>query len=302
MKVIYMFVVTAVVAILMCGCDNKIDLFEQQEGVAPPAAIEAEMVTTQALPGQIALAWQVPQGDFAYLKIHYFDPLTNQEVFKIASKGTTELLIDNTRAKYGTYSFYFQTFNAAHQGGEVQVVEGTSGIAPAVTTVGKKTKIPLSPDQLSTNAQEPTEGPIENLLDNNAGSFFHTRWSSPQIPLPQYIQVDLKEPHEDFILYYMNRNDSWTTSARPSIVDLQISNDGESWETVTTLSGLPSAAGAEYTSTYIIPGKAFTYFRFTVTATSGNKSYFNMAEFALYDIELSIYDPEADDPDTNDLL
>ena len=68
---------------------------------------------------------------------------------------------------------------------------------------------------LSTNAQEPTEGPIANLVDGNSGSFFHTRWSSPLIALPHYIQIDFTEPHQDFVINYVNRTDNtWTTDGR----------------------------------------------------------------------------------------
>jgi P pilus assembly chaperone PapD len=92
----------------------------------------------------------------------------------------------------------------------------------------------------------------------------------------------------------MNRDNSWTTSARASGAELQISNDGENWETLTTLTGLPSASSAQYNSDYVISDKTFTYFRFNVIATSGNTKFFNMAEFAIYDVELNIYNPETD--------
>ena len=151
----------------------------------------------------------------------------------------------------------------------------------------------MAGDQLSTNDQEPTEGPIKNLIDGNSGTFFHTRWSSPQIELPHHIQIDFKESHENFAIYYQNRTDNtWTSDGRPSVVELQISNDAENWETVGTLSGLPSAHSTEYTSDFVMPGKTFTYFRFNVTATSGNTKYFNLAEFKFYDVEVEVYDPE----------
>jgi F5/8 type C domain. len=217
-------------------------------------------------------------------------------MYKIASKGTTEMLISNTRARYGAYKFYFQTFNSAKEGGDINMVEATSGAAPSVTTVAEKTKIALTETQLSTNAQEPTEGPIKNLIDGNSGTFFHTRWSSPQISLPQYVQINFNEAHENFLIYYMNRNNSGT-SARPGSVELQISNDGQNWETVTTLSGLPTAVSSEYTSSYVAPGKKFTYFRFNVIATTGNTKYFNMAEFAIYDVKLNVFNPETDEKD-----
>ena len=76
------------------------------------------------------------------------------------------------------------------------------------------------------------------------------------------------------------------------MVELQISSDGKTFETVATLSGLPSAHSTEYTSEFVVPGKTFTSFRFNVIATSGNTKYFNLAQFKFYDVEVEIYDPE----------
>lgn len=293
MKLKYIIVgLTAVV--LTAACDDKLDVFTYDGPATPPAAIDMSTVKSEALPGQIHLSWEAPEGDFAYLQIRYYDPRIKEDVYKIASKGTTEMLIDETRARYGAYAFSFRTFNSSHEGGEVQTVEAVSGAAPATVTVGTKTKINITADQLSGNASDPQEGVLKYLVDGDAGTMYHTNWHET-IPYPQYIQVDLKEPHENFCVYFQNRNDSWTTSGRPGVVELQVSNDGKDFETVATLSGLPSAASSEYTSTYVAPGKTFTYFRFNVLASSGNTAYFNLAELALYDVELSIYDPEADE-------
>lgn len=291
MKMNFKYAVAVLSVISAAGCDDKIEPFERTGLTEAPAAIQT--ITSEPLPGQIQLNWAAPEGDFTYLQIKYYDPLAQKDVYKIASKGTTEMLIDNTRARFGEYEFSFQTFNALDQSSEAKIFKAISGAAPSTITVVGKSKIALTDDQLSTNAQEPSEGPIKNLIDSNTGSFFHTRWSSPQIDLPHWIQVNLKEPHENFSIYYMNRTDNtWTTAGRPSVVEFQISNDGNNWETITTISGMPTAAGSEYNSDYVSPGKTFTYFRFLVTATSGNTKYFNMAEFAMYDVELDVYDPE----------
>lgn len=278
---------------LATGCDDKIEIFEPTGSNEIPAAIELEKIKYEALPGQILLKWETPEGEYSYLQIKYYDPLAKKDVWKVASKETTEMLIDNTRARFGDYIFYFQTFNRTHKGSQVQEVKAKSGTAPTTITVKSKTKIDIAAEQLSTNAQEPTEGAIKNLVDGNEGTFFHTRWSSPQIDLPHWIQIDFNEPHENFIVYYKNRKDNtWTTSGRPSVVELQISTDTKTWETVATLSSLPNTHSSEYTSGYILTDKKFTSFRFLVTATTGNTKYFNLAEFAMYDIALDINNPE----------
>lgn len=274
----------------MTGCSDNLETFEVTGGNAPVAIAQSD-VTSEALAGQIKLLWAEPnEGDYDYLQIKYYDPLTKEDVCLIASQYTTEMTIDDTRARFGDYSFYFQTFNAAHQGSTVTEVKAQSGAAPSTETEVSRTKVTLTADQLSTNAQEPSEGPISNLVDGNVNNFFHTRWSSPQVALPHYIQIDFNEAHEDFAIKYYNRVSS-NTDGRVTVAELQISNDGEEWETVETISGMSTASGGSYTSDFIRPGKSFTHFRFNVTSTSRG-SYFHMAEFEFYDVVVEVYDPE----------
>ncbi len=278
----------------LISCDDKINEFEVDTNSGYPANIESSAVKTEALPGQILLKWEALEADYSYLQIKYYDPWQKKDIYKIASKGTTEVLIENTLARFGEYSFYFQTFNSQHQGSEIMEIKAVSGAAEASYTEKSRTKVDLLAEQLSTNAQEPSEGPISNLIDGKPGTFFHTRWSSPQKPLPHYIQIDFEEEHQDFAIYYQNRTDNtWTSDGRPSVVELQISTNGEDWKTVETLTGLPTNHSSTYTSDYIISGEKYKSFRFLVTTTSGNTSYFNLAEFAFYDVDIEVYDPES---------
>lgn len=294
MKLNFKYIIAAGLIIGITGCDDKLETYEIAGSVTTPAAIAASAVNAESLPGQIKLNWEKQvEGAFDYLQIKYYDPLAKKDVCKIASIGTTEMLIDDTRARFGDYSFYFQTFNAAHQGSEVVEIKAKSGVAPTTTTEKSRKEVKIEPEQLSTNAQEPTEGPIKNLVDGKSNTFFHTRWSNPQLELPHYIQIDFKEAHEAFAIYYQNRTDNtWTSDGRPSVVELQVSNDGEHFETIATITGLPSAHSSEYTSDFVVPGKTFTSFRFNVIATTGNTKYFNLAQFKFYDVEVDVYDPE----------
>lgn len=284
--------IIAVTALLLgiTACEQNFEEFEVQGSTATPVAISESAVQSEALPGEIKLTWTAPAEDFAYMQIRYNDPLQKKEICKIVSKGTTELLIENTRARFGDYTFNFQTFNANHEGSEVTQVKARSGAAPTTTTE-TRTKVSLTEDQLKTDNQEPTEGHIRNLLDGKNSTFFHTRWSSPQVPLPQYIQIDFKEEHQDFAIQYTTR-DTGNTDGFPTLADLQISSDGENWTTVATLTGLPATKTTQYVSDYVQPGQKFKHFRFLVKASSQNKNYFHMAEFAFFDTVISVYDPE----------
>lgn len=292
MKMKYMIAALAV-ACIGTGCDDKLETFEVQGYTGAPAPIEASAITSEALPGQIKLKWTKPSEDaYAYLKIWYTDPLLDETVYKISSLETDSMLIDDTRARFGEYEFFFQTFNANNEGSEVTSFKAVSGKAPIVITEKARTEVKLDASQLSTDAQEPTEGPISNLVNGNTNDYFHGRWSNPTTSLPHYIQVDFNEEHQVFAIEWWNRASGGSGDGFPTVVELQISNDGNEWETVETLTGFASTWGSHIVSDYVDAGKTFTHFRYNVTAVTQNKDFFHMAELKFYDVELEVYDPE----------
>lgn len=292
MKLKYMIAAFAL-ACFGTGCDDKLETFEVQGYTGAPAPIETSAITSEALPGQIKLKWTKPSEDaYAYLKIWYTDPLLDETVYKISSLETDSMLIDDTRARFGEYEFFFQTFNANNEGSEVTSFKAVSGKAPIVITEKARTEVKLDASQLSTDAQEPTEGPISNLVNGNTNDYFHGRWSNPTTSLPHYIQVDFNEEHQVFAIEWWNRASGGSGDGFPTVVELQISNDGNEWETVETLTGFASTWGSHIVSDYVDAGKTFTHFRYNVTAVTQNKDFFHMAEFKFYDVELEVYDPE----------
>lgn len=252
-------------------------------------------IRAQSLPGEILLEWDVPaDSSFYYVQIKYFDPLLDKEVAEVVSIYADELLVDNTRAKYGDYEFTFQTFNAKNEGGTPVTIKAKSGVAPIQESM-TSTRLKLTVDQLSTNAQEPSEGPIRNLLDNSPSTFFHTMWSGGGKPWPHWIDIALEEPIENFKFYLQNRSGS---QASPTNVDLLVSDDGITWEKIVSgMTGFPTPGGAEFTSDVIRSGRSFKYFRFSVNGAvrdTSTQSSFNLAQFALSKVDIETYDPEVD--------
>lgn len=94
-----------------------------------------------------------------------------------------------------------------------------------------------------------------------------------------------------FAFEYYTR-DTGNTDGFPTSAELQISTDGEHWETVSTLSGLPTTRQTKYASDFVMPGKKFKYFRFNVLTSSLNKKYFHIGEIAFFDADIEKYDPE----------
>ena len=115
------------------GCDDKLDAIDVIGYTGVPVAIET--VTSEPLPGQIQLRWEVPAGDFSYLKIWYYDPLTKETVYKIVSKGTTELLIDENSCSFlVNMSLISKHLTQMMKVARLKVVRALSGVAPASYT------------------------------------------------------------------------------------------------------------------------------------------------------------------------
>lgn len=140
--------------------------------------------------------------------------------------------------------------------------------------------IALTSSMLSTNAQEPTEGPIANLIDGNNATFFHSRWSAGgNITGAHHIQVKLENAITSCRFSYVNRA---IDNGKPSDISVLVSQDGENWTELTRInSGLPTGSASSYLSPIMQSTTPFTYFRLVVNrSTSG--AFFNMAEFQLY--------------------
>ena len=137
-----------------------------------------------------------------------------------------------------------------------------------------------SADQLSTNAQEPSEGPIANLLDGNTETFFHTSWSVESDPV-HYLQVALNEPLQNISLYWYKRGGN--NNNRPARVTILGSNDGVQFDSIMVIEdGLPSAADKpSYMSPVFDLGKAYSHLRFRVDSTNTKTKFFTMSEFAI---------------------
>ena len=89
MKLNFKYMIVVGLLIGMTGCDDNLETFEIGGSTAAPTAIVTSAVNSDPLPGQIKLTWNTPsEGAFEYLQIKYHDPLTEQDVCKIASIGT----------------------------------------------------------------------------------------------------------------------------------------------------------------------------------------------------------------------
>lgn len=291
MKKIFRYIVcAALLGSSLIGCDKE-------EGITPS---DITNLKAEAGPGKIILRWETPDdGTIRYIKVSYFDQLLKKNVVRLASAYSDSILIPETRKKYGAYSFTVQVFSDTDTGGRIQTIDAVSDAAP-ITTSESSEQVPLTAADLSTNAQEPSEGPIANLLDGNKKTYFHTVWSGTVPPAPHWMQIKLnKQLSKYYKFYYAPRENG---NNKPVDFDLMGSTDGTNWFLIRNFTkeadDLPVTSSGEYTSPAFEITQPFTYIRFSVNKTNNGSIFWTMSEFKIFDITKTIVDPEA--PDAED--
>ncbi len=270
---------------LFVACDK-----DEVEPINPSGITD---VKAFQLPGEIGLTWKRTEPvTFEYINIRYFDHLTKKDVSILASQYTDTVIIENTRAKYGEYTFTFQPFSSTQTAGKETVLKAKSGAyEPEVTVASQGTEVKLTADMLSSESQEPSEGPIKNLVDGDPNTFFHTAWSTNK-PSPHNFEINLgKTKMRGFSFFCQNR--ATHNNGGFKVLTIQGSNDGTTWTDITTISeGFPTAKGAQYTSQPILADKEYSMFKFVATERASGQAWFHLAEFKLFKHGVTIFDPE----------
>ena len=161
------------------------------------------------------------------------------------------------------------------------------------------TAVPLTADMLFSNAEQTKTGTgdptasLSKLIDNKASTFFHSSYEQTKASFPNeyhYLQVNLKQAVDVIGFYYTTRNQD--SGPHPTVIEVQCSSDGLNFVSAATLTkedGLPTTAGAYYTSYNRPIGLPFSsrYIRYVVkenhrnALTSNGYPYFTMAEFGM---------------------
>lgn len=281
----------------------------KQNANIPPPAIEnsgAKSSVNMDAEASITISWDAfPEGsNIKNVEVSYVDPAqqvraASEPIVELLPPTATSYTVSNTMKKYGEYVFTVRSISLLDNPGEPIEIRAVSKPVPHTPgDVIGETKIQLTADRLSSNAQEPNEGPIANLVDGNTATsnFFHTAWSV-SIPGPHDITIDLgKEISDHFKIKTTPRN----ASNIPVDIDLYGSLDGDEWFFIRNVNkdgdAIPTTGnGAPFTSpTYRIM-EAFRYLRYSVNKTNTNTTYWSMSEFEIWDVATEVLaDPEAE--------
>lgn len=146
---------------------------------------------------------------------------------------------------------------------------------------------PLTVGMLSTNALEPSEGSLANLLDNNVNTYFHSAWSVA-VSGAHYVQVNLPENVKKFGFSYTNRSSNG--NAALGWFNVYGGTDENNLEVVKFYSwdadGLPGGAAGKFISGILEvdePVNVLRYELYNTNWTGG--AFFVWSEFKLYVLE-----------------
>ena len=148
--------------------------------------------------------------------------------------------------------------------------------------------IPVSWDQLSSNASDWQEGQyIEYLVDDDPSTFWHSDWHN-QVHETHYIQIDFDEPvGGDIGLYVLRRR---TEANHVTLMGVLGSNDQKQWYDLGQIQLGNASSGQEYTSDPVSLGdKTYRSLRFTILANTSGNIFGHFAEF--YPVHVTVYGP-----------
>lgn len=135
--------------------------------------------------------------------------------------------------------------------------------------------------QFSSPWTEASEGSLDNLLDGNNQTFWHSAWSNGQVEAHlHYLQVALHEPVHELISYTFSRRNG-ASNDHTTAWSIYGSNDpeaaDESWEELMTWNTPYGSQVESFTSEPFDP-KGYQYFRIFADATTNNRGYWHVSE------------------------
>lgn len=255
-------------------------------------------IRAEALPGAIRLSWEpVESRDFLYAEVSYYDFGTQTTVAKLCSRYTNTLYVDGLLNRYGKYRFTFTAYDMQERPGQPVYIEQQCLKAESYYVVVAENRIPLTAEQLYTNAQEPSEGPLENLVDGDPDTYFQSFWDEYTYPELKpsgyhYVAFDLRQEVSALKFQYWNRKRG---GSLPRTVNVYGGTDGTMWDLLAHLENLPGDPGSSYTSETILTETPVSRVKFEVVqGTDTYQPYFALAEIEFYEVVRELIDPETE--------
>ena len=174
--------------------------------------------------------------------------LEPNKTYRVAT--TAAMPLHGTQYGYPGFQQYTDLIRAPHMGqevflnylrsrqsitapalGRVTAIPGTP--APVDGPFGPLNLLPQSAMKATATSQGSTAYTASMALDGSCTTMWHSNWS-PHAPLPQYITLDLGQSRAIEALVYTPRQDIASPNGRIYKYDVQVSADGNGWQSVAT--------------------------------------------------------------------
>jgi hypothetical protein len=169
-----------------------------------------------------------------------------------------------------------------------------------VKTWNKKMGLVKDASKFTGNAVETTEGSLDNLLDGEYGTFFHSTWSATGPEEDHYLQAEIENPVNGFYLFFMKRQNN--NANRPTKIDVTAGDDEAfGFDLVANLTeddGLPTDESTIYFfSKPMYMSGPYKFVRFSVPETNSSQSgggmnnghpFFTFSEFNLFPVHPTV--------------
>lgn len=179
-----------------------------------------------------------------------------------------------------------------------------SAMAQTTATINTEINLITSVDQFSSPYTESREGSVEALFDNDPSTFWHSVWSSGSVDNGvHYFQIEVASLPNEFAFSFTRRGVSNDQISRWSVYGVPENNTDATKMKCALLAEVETPVGSsgETCISPVISSQGFTTIRFYEEATSENRGYFHLAEFAIHPVETPEISPLANSVYTTQL-
>lgn len=197
------------------------------------------------------------------------------------SEQTVSIRLTRSLLEYGEYVLPLQLANCSKESFQIDPLKSSCLFAISYSPP----QLTLLPSMLSSNAEEPYEGSLAELLDNNVNTFFHSNWSNPSGVIGDHnLQINLDQSITTFRFMFTTRSSNG--NGNPAAIDVMVSEDGVNFQSLQVLQkeGLPTGAASDYDSPVFKASKPIKHIRLSVPINMTGGKFFVMSEFKLWGI------------------
>lgn len=191
-----------------------------------------------------------------------------------------EISVNNKQLNYGNYVLPLRLIDCTKEGFLIDVTKNAClyGIS-YIPDINKLNTVPLTVSMLSSNAEEPYEGSLTNLLDGDPTTYFHSAYSWT-VGASHHLQVNLGKEYTAFTFSFTTRHNNNT--GNPTSIILYGSTDGTTFTKIDQITeGLPTTGLSAIYNSELFVAQPFSHLRLVMPVNRGGSPYFVFSAFSM---------------------